>query len=122
MQATLNLDDPKVVKAIKESTRIPLEAIHELVTFNAQVLKELPSLYIPVIFMQGKKDQMIAPNSAHVLASLVASKDKQVLWLNNSGHVLPRDLDKDIVFYVTEQFIQKHPINNGVLSAKRVEN
>ena len=121
MQATLNLDDPKVVKALKESTRIPLEAIHELVTFNAQVLKELPSLYIPVIFMQGKKDQTIAPNSAHVLASLVASKDKQVIWLNNSGHVLPCALDKDIVFYVTEQFIQKHPINNGVLSAKRIE-
>lgn len=116
MQTTLNLDDPKIVKALKDSVRIPLEAIHELVTFNTVVLKELPSLYTPVIFMQGKKDHTIAANSAYVLSSLVASKDKQVLWLNNSGHVLPRDMDKDIVFYVSEQFIQKHPLNQGMLS------
>ncbi len=116
MEATLNLDDPQVVKALKDSVRIPLEAIHELVTFNAVVLKELPSMYTPVIFMQGKKDQTIAPNSAHVLSSLVAAKDKQVLWLNNSGHVLPCDLDKEIVFYVTEQFIQKHPLNQGMFA------
>ena len=117
MQTTLNLDDPQTVKLLKESVRIPLEAIHELVMFNAVVLKELPSMYTPVIFMQGKKDQTIAPNSAHVLSSLVATKDKQVIWLNNSGHVLPRDLDKDIVFYVTDQFIQKHPFNQGMLSS-----
>lgn len=118
MQMALNLDDPEVVKAIKDSARIPLDAIDQLVSFNAQVLKELPSMYVPVVFMQGKKDQTIAPNSAHVLSSLVASKDKQVVWLNNSGHVLPLELDKDIVFYVCEQFIQKHTANRNLLQSQ----
>jgi esterase/lipase len=74
---------------------------------NEQVVKELPRLTRPVLFMQGRKDTTVAPNSMNLLCSLAASKDKQTFWLEDSGHVLPLEPDAHIVNYLTEQFIKR---------------
>lgn len=107
MRESLDLDDPIVVRQIKSSVRIPLDAIAELMALNEQVVKELPKFTRPVLFLQGRKDTTIAPNSMNLLCSLAGSKDKQMMWLENSGHVLPWEPDAHIVFYMAEQFIKR---------------
>jgi carboxylesterase len=107
MRTSLDLNDPRVVKQIQNSIRIPLDAIAELMALNDQVVKELPEMRAPVIFMQGAKDATVAPHSMKTLCAIAGSKDKQTLWLENSGHVLPLEPDAHIVFYAAEQFIQK---------------
>jgi carboxylesterase len=107
MRTSLDLNNPRVVKQIQNSVRIPLDAIAELMALNDRVVKELPEMRAPVIFMQGAKDATVAPNSMKTLCAISGSKDKQTLWLENSGHVLPLEPDAHIVFYATEQFVQK---------------
>lgn len=107
MRTSLDLDDPVVVQQIKNSVRIPLGAIAELMALNEQVVKELPKLTRPVLFMQGRKDTTVAPNSMNLLYSLSGSTDKQMMWLENSGHVLPLEPDAHIVCYLAEQFMQR---------------
>ena len=107
MRESLDLDDPIVVRQIKSSVRIPLDAIAELMALNEQVVKELPKLTRPVLFLQGRKDTTIAANSMNLLCALAGSPDKQMMWLENSGHVLPWEPDAHIVCYMAEQFIQR---------------
>lgn len=107
MRTSLDLNDPRVVKQIQNSVRIPLDAIAELMALNDQVVKELPEMRTPVIFMQGARDATVAPHSMKTLCAICGSKDKQTLRLENSGHVLPLEPDAHIVFYAAEQFIQK---------------
>ena len=112
MRTSLDLKDPRMVKQLQNSVRIPLDAIAELMALNDQVVKELPEMRPPVLFMQGAKDATIAPQSMKTLCAICGSKDKQTLWLENSGHILPQEPDAHIVFYAAEQFIQKRLVTS----------
>ncbi|PJF48958.1 MAG: alpha/beta fold hydrolase [Chloroflexi bacterium] len=104
----LNLDDPRVQKQIVQSVRIPVGAIHELLELNRLVMRELPRVTTPALFIQGRKDQVIAPDSAEVIASRVGSKDKRVVWRDKSGHALPLEPDAPEMFETIAAFISEH--------------
>lgn len=104
----LNLDDPRVQKQIVQSVRIPVSAIHELLELNRLVMRELPRITTPALFIQGRKDRVIAPDSADVIASRVGSKDKRVIWYEHSGHALPLEPDAPMIFEAVAGFISEH--------------
>jgi carboxylesterase len=104
----LDFDDPETVKAVKRSVRIPLGAIHELMQLNERVVKELPRITLPALFMQGRKDNVVAPDSADILASRVGSHDKRVIWYENSAHELPLEPDSGAMFAEIDRFIRTH--------------
>jgi carboxylesterase len=109
--AELNLDDPRVQKQIVEGVRIPVGAIHELLELNRLVMRELPRVTTPALFIQGRKDRVIAPDSAEVIASRVGAKDKRVIWYENSGHELPLAPDAPAMFEEIGAFIRAHGLN-----------
>lgn len=94
----INLDDPNVQREMVRNARIPLDAIHQLIELNNRVMRELPQVSLPTLFVQGRRDRTVAANSADVLAAGVGSRDKQVVWLPNSGHVLPHEPDAPEMF------------------------
>ncbi len=104
----LDLDDPRVQKQIVESVRIPVGAIHELLELNRLVMRELPHVTTPALFIQGRKDRVIAMDSADVIASRIGSKDKRVVWYENSGHALPLEPDAPAMFEEIGAFIHTH--------------
>ncbi|MCS6848114.1 MAG: alpha/beta fold hydrolase [Anaerolineae bacterium] len=106
----INLDDPRVQKQIVQSVRIPVGAIHELLELNRLVMRELSRVATPALFIQGRKDRVIAPDSAEVIASRVGSKDKRVLWCENSGHALPLEPDAPAMFEAIGAFIVEHSV------------
>jgi len=109
--AGLNLDDPRVRKQIVEGVRIPVAAIHELLELNRLVMRELPRVTTAALFIQGRKDRVIAPDSADVIAARVGTKDKRVIWYENSAHELPLGPDAPAMFAEIGAFIQAHGLN-----------
>jgi len=104
----VNLDDKRAQRAIVKGARIPLGAIHELMVLNATVMRELPRVTVPALFVQGRKDRVVALDSADVLAAGSGSREKQVVWLPNSGHVLPHQPDAPLLFERILAFIRAH--------------
>ena len=90
----LNFDDPRVMARLHREARIPLGAVDELIRFNRRVVEELPLVRQPALFLQGKRDRTVKSDSALVLSARVSSTHKRVVWLENSGHVLPLEPDK----------------------------
>ncbi len=105
---SIDFEDSRVQKQIVNSVRIPLSAIHELTQLNQQVMRELPRVKVPALFAQGRLDSVVAPDSAQSLADGVQSTDKQVVWLQNSGHVLPHEPDAPELFEKIDAFVRTH--------------
>jgi carboxylesterase len=91
-------DDPAAIRKIRTSVRIPTGAINEIVRLGQQVRRELPQIHVPVLVLQGKRDQVVEPAGAqHTFAGL-GSQDKQLVWFEQSRHELAADVEHQQVF------------------------
>jgi len=61
----------------------------------------------PLLIVQSTFDNRAAPESAQLLYDQAASEDKELIWLENSGHIITVDYDKEEVFEETYKFIEK---------------
>jgi len=108
-----DLRDPEAHTRFSCYKRVPT-------TFGAQVLRLLRetkrTLYrveVPLLLMQGAQDRTIPSDSAQYFFDHVASKDKELLWLPNSGHTITVDLEREAVWEKAYEFIQKHTFIEG---------
>jgi len=79
----------------------------ELYDLIAEVRRSLAAIQCPVLIIQSRQDQAVAWNQAETLRDLLPSKDKQIVWLEDSGHVVTRDAERQRVFEVTAAFVRR---------------
>jgi carboxylesterase len=89
--------------------RYPTKAILELIQLLAAMRDALPKVKAPALLMHSKKDSGVNPeNMNRIYRDLgTADADKKKIWLENSGHVVTRDLDKEIVYKEVGGFINQ---------------
>ncbi|MBI4833121.1 MAG: hypothetical protein HY801_16515 [Candidatus Lindowbacteria bacterium] len=61
---------------------------------------------MPVLLFQSTKDHVVTPSSAHIIHSLLGFRDKTVIEVDRSYHILPVDYDKQLVKEKTYEFIR----------------
>ena len=64
---------------------------------------------MPALLMHSRKDLGVIPENMEWIYQALGTLEprKQKIWLENSGHVITRDLDKDRVFTAVDAFIQQ---------------
>ncbi len=100
--------DKEQAKHIVDYDYIPLSCLESLIEFSAVVRECLPKVTCPLLAVQGRKDKLVRPETAQHIYDSVSSVDKQILWLDNSGHCAPVDVQRDIVFEKTHEWIRSH--------------
>ncbi|HPN95448.1 MAG: Thermostable monoacylglycerol lipase [bacterium ADurb.Bin236] len=100
--------DKEQAKYIVDYDYIPLNCLESLIEFSAVVRECLPKVTCPLLAVQGRKDKLVRPETAQHIYDSVSSIDKQILWLDNSGHCAPVDAQRDIVFEKTHEWIRSH--------------
>ena len=99
------LDDvPPAVNNVYEKT--PLISVHELVDLINDVKKLLPTVKTPILIMHGEEDHTAQPRSARFIMDNVGSREKKILTVPNSGHLLPFAENRDFVFEQTLNFLR----------------
>lgn len=68
---------------------------------------ELPQIKVPVMLMQSRQDTTIPSDSMQTIYDALSSRQKEMLWVENSGHVITREPCRQQVFSAATQFIQK---------------
>jgi carboxylesterase len=63
-----------------------------------QVNRLLADIRQPILIIQGKRDAVIDPQAPVLLEEGVSSADTEVLWLENSGHNLLVDGQREYVW------------------------
>jgi carboxylesterase len=69
--------------------------------------KALPSVTVPVLIIHSKGDLTLPEDHAHRLYESLPGDDKQILWVENSGHVVTRDAERDKVFAAAAAFVRR---------------
>ncbi len=85
----------------------PTRAVIQLRDLLLQMQSALPNVKVPALIIHSKQDGGVAPANAEKILAALASQDKHLLWVENSGHVIPREPDRFIAFNAIHEFIHR---------------
>jgi carboxylesterase len=83
----------------------PTRAVIQLGDLLREMRSALPRVQVPVLLIHSKQDTGVAPRNTEQIFTTIGSKDKQLFWVENSGHVIPREPDRHLAFKITDEFI-----------------
>ena len=82
-------------------------SVHELLELINEVKCNIPRIKCPVLVMQSHNDHTVNDKSATYIYNKVGSTEKELFWLNESGHLLSIGSEKEIVFEKVAEFLEK---------------
>lgn len=85
----------------------PTLAIIELKELISVMRSELPNVTLPALFVQSRQDHGIPAESLDTIYDLVASTDKTKFWVENSGHVVIREPEREQIFIEVKKFLKR---------------
>jgi carboxylesterase len=91
--------------------KTPTRMIPELRSLLAETRTALPKVSAPVLLVHSRQDGDIPPENMELIYQDLGSADKQMLLVENSGHNIPRDAERERVFRAAHEFIQR--VANG---------
>ncbi len=98
--------DPQAIRSNWSYDENPAYAAHELLKLTRCVRRLLPQIACPLLMIQSRLDPSIRPDSSRFIYDRVASADKEILMLENSGHCLTIDAEWKTAAEKTCQFMK----------------
>ena len=93
-----DLADPEAIDRIWCYDELPLAGAAETYLLQRRVRQALPKIHQPILIVQGRRDAQLPPQAAQAVYDGVASTDKTLVWLENSGHNLLADGERESVW------------------------
>jgi len=84
----------------------PMISVHNLFKLIRYVKDNLEFIEKPVLIMQSYRDRTVNPMSANLIYNNIGSKDKSIVYLHKSGHIITCDKEKEQVFEEVYNFIK----------------
>jgi carboxylesterase len=85
----------------------PTPAVIELSNLVAEMQKGLPDVKVPVLMFQSKGDKVINADSMQQIYDHLGTADKQMNWVEDSGHVIVREPERERVFKAADEFVHR---------------
>jgi carboxylesterase len=105
-----DLPDWRNPEAAADHVEYPVHLTHaitELRDLVVEMHRLMPEVRSPVLVVQSRLDEVIGKDAADKFITGLGSRDKQVLWVENSGHCITREPDRELVFRATAAFIER---------------
>lgn len=90
-----------------EYEAFPLRPTAELKYLLFEMRQGLPRITAPVLLMHSRGDESVKAEHAHAIHKDLTSSEVELLWFENSGHVLTRDADREAVFAAAADFVRR---------------
>ena len=87
--------------------KIPLKALSELLKFFKHLKDDLCDIYVPILVIHSREDHVIDSKSAREIYKRVSSKNKRILELQESYHIITLDVEKEKVFREIDSFLKE---------------
>jgi carboxylesterase len=99
-----DIKDPSQKEIAYERT--PTAGAHEMVKLLSIVRKDLSKVTAPTLIFKSKEDHVVPLDNAEYTLEQISSKNKKIIWLENSYHVATMDFDKDLICEKSAEFIE----------------
>jgi carboxylesterase len=86
----------------------PMAGAHELLKIIRHTRSILQEVKCPLLIVEGAKDEIIDPACSRYVYDRVASAEKEILTLPESGHCLTIDGEWEVAAEKTFQFVGRH--------------
>jgi carboxylesterase len=98
------------IKAEEETNsydKMPVKSLSELLKFFSHLKNDLRDVYVPLLLIHAKEDHVIDGKSAREIYAQVSSKNKRILELQESYHIITLDVEKELVFREIQLFLKE---------------
>lgn len=106
---------PAIGSDIKDPTkkeiaydRTPTKGASEMVKLVNITRKNLRKVSQPVLVFKSKEDHVVPFDNAEYTIKNISSRDKNLIYLENSYHVATMDYDKDLICEESIKFVKLH--------------
>jgi carboxylesterase len=87
---------------------LTLPSLRQLRQLQKEINHRLPQIKQPALIFQGKQDRTVDPQGAFFIHGRIGSEDKALVWLQNSGHCVLLDIERELVMAQVFDFIIEH--------------
>lgn len=102
--------NPRAAKEHLAYSAISVRAFAELIDLIAAMRQSLPELSEPVLLIHSRHDLGVPARNAELILHQLRTSDMQLLWLENSGHVIPCEPERERALQAIIDFIQHHSL------------
>ena len=85
----------------------PVRAIVELHDLVEETRQVLPKVQAPTLLIYSRNDASVPPRNAEQIYARLGSVQKELVWVQQSGHSLPRDAQRETVFSHITEFVNE---------------
>lgn len=85
--------------------RTPLHSLSSLLELIRSVQDDLPHVHCPALVVQSRREHTVRPESAVFIRDHLGSREKELFWLEKSGHVVTIDIERETVFGKVAAFL-----------------
>ncbi len=99
--------DREVWKDHVSYPRNPTRSVGELKLLLNEMRQELPRVDVPVFLIHSRDDTYVLPQNMDHIHAALGARDKEMLWIKGSGHVVTRDAAHAQAFEAVVKFIRR---------------
>ncbi|MEW6568608.1 MAG: alpha/beta fold hydrolase [Chloroflexota bacterium] len=85
----------------------PVRGAAELYDLLLEMRRVLPSIRCPALIIHSRGDLAVHPSHAEAILARLGSTQKELLWVENSGHVVTCDAERERLFAATAAFVRR---------------
>lgn len=86
----------------------PVRAAKQFMEYLDITYDNLPRVQAPALIVHSKKDDFVKPENPRIIAEHIGSTDKELLWLEQSDHVITEGPERQMLFDYIQAFIKAH--------------
>jgi carboxylesterase len=98
------------LEAVKEHIsypKNPVRSLAELLDLLAEMRTVLPEITAPVLLIHSRDDTYVSPDNMPAIYNALKTKEKEMFWVEHSGHVITREPQRERVFRAAADFIRR---------------
>ncbi len=107
-QKTRNVIKKLLSKGDVGMNDFPMTGFYELLKLSSFVRSHLKEFNVPILLIHSLEDDLTSVKSAKTVYNKISSKDKDLIILNDSYHMVLYDNEKEFVFNKALDFINTH--------------
>ncbi|MBC7262778.1 MAG: alpha/beta fold hydrolase [Chloroflexi bacterium] len=93
-----SIGESKMCLNIWRYDKAPIRAIFQVYRLQKEVMPFLSRVVVPTLIFQGQYDQILGPDAGALTYEAIASSDKELVFLEHSGHFLTVGADREFVW------------------------
>lgn len=100
-----NKSKDQIISELHELRITPKDSLDGVTRLTTETRDDLSAIKAPTLVLQGSLDDELYQESAPFILNTVETDDKEIIWYENSGHIITLDKEREKVYEDVYKFL-----------------